>query len=174
MSRALNKSFKSDRRRGKRRGLGVAEWRQIRNATRGFQPITLTLKDEKGVKVPFSQVADTMASHYEKKQWEPPEEEYVPRANATSWPDLEDDEINGLILEEGVMAAAKQLKKNRSARPTGWPNEFIIVMLAAHAFRDLTVNLFNYFFNNESREGGGGLGRINAAYVTLVSLMCPW
>lgn len=66
MSRAVNKSSKSDRRRGKRRGLGVAEWRQIRNATRGFQPFTLILKDEKGVKVPHSQVADTMASQYEK------------------------------------------------------------------------------------------------------------
>ena len=46
-----------------------------------------------------------------------------------------------------VMAAPKQLKKNRSARPTGWPNEFIIVMLLAHSFRDLTVNIFNYMFD---------------------------
>ena len=61
LSKGVNRSSRPDRLRAKRRGLGVADWKQIRSATKKFQPRILTLKDKEGHQVPNSQVAEVMA-----------------------------------------------------------------------------------------------------------------
>ena len=84
-----------------------------------------------------------MATHYADHQWEASDSHYEPRENATRWLDLEDD-INREFEDGQVLAAAKQLKKTKSAKPTGWPNERIVIMLAVHTFKGSLLNIFKY------------------------------
>ena len=147
MCKKINRSSRSDRRRAKRRALGVADWKQLRSATRKFPPQIRTLKDNEGNKVPLTEVADSMAQHYATKQWEAPTEKYIPQTGATYWPEVEED-INVEFVEDELQNAAKMLKKNRSAKPTGIANEMIVIMLAVQTFRDSLLNMFNSMFNH--------------------------
>ena len=97
--------------------------------------------------MPLSEVRDAIATHYAQHQWEPPLTGYVPRENATRWPDLSDDIHHKLMMDE-LRTAAKQLEKNKSSKPMGWSNEIIILTIAVEAFRHLTLDSFNLLCGN--------------------------